>query len=106
MIKRASTSPAALKRGSFCIRPKATIATSGLLIIGVATVPPITPILEMVIVPPFMLAGGKRTCRASSVVWVTSSANSLKVLFCTCLILGTSKPLVLATAIPILISLR
>ncbi len=44
--------PSPRKRGTCCIRPIATIATSGTLMMGEPNLPPIAPKLETVIVPP------------------------------------------------------
>ncbi len=44
--------PSPRKRGTCCILPIATIATSGTLMMGEPNLPPIAPKLETVIVPP------------------------------------------------------
>ncbi len=78
------------------------MATSGLLIIGVAAIPPIAPILDTVMVPPERSAGLTKPLRAAPINKANCSATCIIDKHSTDLIFGTSNPVFPSTATPIL----
>ena len=81
------------------------IADSGALMIAVKLPMPNIPRLEMEKVPSLYSSGASRPSLALATRSLLSRATSVRVLFCTFLITGTTKPLSPATAVPTLMDL-
>src|SRR3712207_3694192 len=86
--------------GSWRIAPKARIADSPGLRIGVPVSTPKTPTLVMVIVPPVMSSGAVRPARAVSVSSASAPASSASDSRPASLTLGTTSPRGVAAAMP------
>jgi hypothetical protein len=87
-------------QGRSAIRPVATMAHSGLLMIGVPVSTPKPPTLVMVMVPPVRSASPARRSRASSVTRLISRARSRMPSVSASLTLGTSSPVSVSVAMP------